>query len=1018
MTISSDIDRGLIGARHLTVVQTFHISRLTSHPVPLVPESFITVTGRGPKDDSNGSGKTSFLSACSVLLADPQWRLATGSAEALTEMLFNPSAAGLPEGQKRARPDHGYIAGVFAAIDEPDSPDEAITVWIRINTSSPYFEARYTPGVRLADAETEADRHQQAEDIWAALKAPDKIGARKYADLMYGPTPRCMAYLDTTMRPATASLLSQQVTDLSPEQIADALLDLLGRSDLLEQEAAERGRLADLTETLAARDAENETWTRDEDDQLHEVNLRDKAREHLAEGDRIWTLHDARGLLDALAAKTDSQTQIDDLSAHVDDLTAKVAAADAAHAAAGNPAALRKDALDKKAAAETARAEYQRNQNASAQISGTIDEITRQRTGKVDAAKRHDGRPLHDVRAAHTAAVDAHDDARVAAATARAAVTAAERDLAAAEAGTGGNPDAVAALTAAGITATPLMDDLDIPAKHRDRWEPLLWPYRTALVITEPELPAATAALAGQPGTILVTEDRKPGKQPDRITSTRSVTAFLTALTDRADGNRTDSDAHVTVVGGFPDPVTGRTNLIARAKDTLRQARETLTAATQAAGAAQARLDLAAAAVDAAQAAADVAALDERLTELRERQTVLDAAEPSLREARDAADADYVAAEGLYRTAQQRIDALAATASNLRAEKAEAAKRLTAVKQQHDQQTNAITVWAAAWNGTPETAQAALEADANLGNLSNTRLRNRASEELFQALIAVNAATPDTAPPALRSVLENRDRLNAGETGISREAVSYAEVSRPFKDWLDEQHDTDQALADRIDRARHERHLRLDAARDQVTEQEQALNYLRDGIEQNLTTMLERVSDSLDRLDRERGGFGARLDIDASNRPVTPNSPWRWRVTPKWRRSSRGGLIDYKQVANGAQVKVFAIQLVVSALLAANDPTGRVLILDELGNSLGDTNRRDVLEGLNRVAKQRGVTILGAAQDSVLTDAAGHCGEILWFCHPREDATHNEPTRAWGHDENGLRVALTTPLMHATHTPL
>lgn len=52
-------------------------------------------------------------------------------------------------------------------------------------------------------------------------------------------------------------------------------------------------------------------------------------------------------------------------------------------------------------------------------------------------------------------------------------------------------------------------------------------------------------------------------------------------------------------------------------------------------------------------------------------------------------------------------------------------------------------------------------------------------------------------------------------------------------------------------------------------------------------------------------------------------------------------------------------------------------ILDKLGNSLGDTNRKHVLTALHRVAQDEGVTVLGTCQDSVIYDAADVCGEIL-----------------------------------------
>jgi ABC-type antimicrobial peptide transport system ATPase subunit len=128
--------------------------------------------------------------------------------------------------------------------------------------------------------------------------------------------------------------------------------------------------------------------------------------------------------------------------------------------------------------------------------------------------------------------------------------------------------------------------------------------------------------------------------------------------------------------------------------------------------------------------------------------------------------------------------------------------------------------------------------------------------------------------------------------------------------------------------------------------------------------------------------------------------------------------VSYREVANGAQIKVFAIQLVLAALLADSSVPGRLLVLDELGNSLGDANRKDVLSALNRVATQQGVTILGTCQDSVIYDAADHCGEILWFSHASATDPYNQPTRAWGFDPEGQRVELIAPWLVEGRPPL
>jgi hypothetical protein len=94
-----ELDRGLfgpaardgaVGDRDLVCVQTLHIGRLTSDPVPIRPGSFVMVSGQGPTD-SNNSGKTTFLATVSLLLADPQWRLGGPSVSGVAELLFDPA---------------------------------------------------------------------------------------------------------------------------------------------------------------------------------------------------------------------------------------------------------------------------------------------------------------------------------------------------------------------------------------------------------------------------------------------------------------------------------------------------------------------------------------------------------------------------------------------------------------------------------------------------------------------------------------------------------------------------------------------------------------------------------------------------------------------------------------------------------------------------------------------------------------------------------------------------------------
>jgi hypothetical protein len=85
-----------------------------------------------------------------------------------------------------------------------------------------------------------------------------------------------------------------------------------------------------------------------------------------------------------------------------------------------------------------------------------------------------------------------------------------------------------------------------------------------------------------------------------------------------------------------------------------------------------------------------------------------------------------------------------------------------------------------------------------------------------------------------------------------------------------------------------------------------------------------------------------------------------------------------------------------------------VLILDELGDSLGDNHRDAVLNALATTATGAAITVLGTCQDGVLEDAAGYAGLILYFQFRDASDVLNAPTRVFGTSTNGL-VELTGP---------
>ncbi|MDP9458687.1 MAG: hypothetical protein M3Q22_00040 [Actinomycetota bacterium] len=293
----ADTRSGVIGDRHLLAVQTFDIARLTTYPVPLVPGTFVAVSGVGPKGDSNGSGKTSFLGAVSLLLGESQWRLESDGGRVATGLLWRPQAAGVAAEDRYVPADFGYIVGVFAdplpgGLTDSEARAHlnrtAIIVWLRLSATPKYLRVRWTLGLHVAQAADDTERYAEANQLWNALPATQgrELGAQRMATALYGEAPRCMAYLDTTLRKAAPSLLSQQMTEMRPEEIGESLIALTGRDNLLETEQEQRRALAEHTARLADQKNLHTAWLREEDADLDGVRARDCAQT-LGHGDLL-----------------------------------------------------------------------------------------------------------------------------------------------------------------------------------------------------------------------------------------------------------------------------------------------------------------------------------------------------------------------------------------------------------------------------------------------------------------------------------------------------------------------------------------------------------------------------------------------------------------------------------------------------------------------------------------------------------------------------------------------------------
>ncbi|MFS8102092.1 hypothetical protein LFM09_33700 [Lentzea alba] len=1027
---------GIIGERQLVAVQLFDIARHTTHPVAIVPSSFVAVTGRGPRD-SNESGKTSFNAAVSLLLGDPEWRAASGGAATVAQLLFEPNTAGVTATRYPAAL-HGFIVGVFAEPD--DVAGTAHTVWMKISSTPKYVRVRHQPGVQLVDTGTQNERHEQAKAIWESLPAPE-YGAGSYVEKLYGRSPRCLAYVASRGNQRSGpSLLKMDTGAFKPEDIGAALIRLTGRSEALELEKDQRRKLADQIALVEATKLGNAEKFAAEEEILDGVRTRETVRAKLGQGDLLWRKHLARGLLDGLAREDWLKAQIAGIDDDLKRELARLTELRAKEKELQDLRALKEKARTAEEAFQLAETGVADAQRAETRLTTKIaihlermNELERRgaRDAKLSVPEAEDQLRRH--REAHTAAVVVETKARE-------KVEGLREELERAELGASGSAAAaLAALAGQGVEAVGLMDAIEVAADHRAVWEPRLHPWRAAVCVTEgKQTREAIAALAGVPGAIVVAGPAVsgPSMPTGLVTAPNQALAFLTELADRThpveiDGVSAMRDPllGVTVLAGFPRPTTGRAHIIRSLRDQLAEAEVARATAENATGIAERVERESETALASARAAAEhreLAAEKHRIeTELLpaaqdEVERRMNAKEPALA-AHMAAAADLrnarsalVLAEAARRKCEEGI-----TASKI--EQADLRRLLDAMQ---------LSYWftefgadeAAArvllnWSDDPYDYDSdtrvcrppgARDATAPMEKLDQNTLSNRANDYLVEILadLRVNRHTGEGSPtPMISESLQRKEKLGKSES--SGRDNGYAGVAAALHDWLTQLVERDMLATEQITSARADREREMNYAESTLSTMEESLSNVQDSLERRIEANLVAISEALDKLNRSApDGYGAELHFEV-DRPAGPEDPWIWSVVPKWRRSPNGRMLPYNNATNSAQEKLFSIHLVLAALLASPNPRGRVLILDELGDSLGEEHRRDVLAAVASVAEKYGITVLGTCQDAVMPDAAAFCREILYFCYPSRAEALNLPTRMFGFDSNTERVELT-----------
>jgi len=1001
----------VVGARVLAGIQMINISRLSAHPVPMVSGGLVTVAGQGPKD-SNGAGKSSFIAGISLLSGDEQWRWSSGAPDA-AELLFTAEIAA--QDGRWGNAGHGYVIGVFTAPDAA-TPGElaasALTVWLRINRKAPYVDLRWASELYVPAGAGDADRVAAADGMWAELPRRNgrhDIHANRLGQALYGRHVRCVSFLSTSVRAsATANLLAQPLNELSPARIFDAIAALTGIDREMETERATRTTEHARGEEEQRARADLDRW--EAEARLIEAGISQRAgaRAAIERAAALWQGRSARLVVDG-------RQQLDDIGGELARLEGDWEVRAARLAQLRDQ--LRDLRSDEAFQAYCAGAERHWKEMSERDRALEVDERTtvrdiedksRLRTARLAEARAADGRDAGQAEAETAAANARLEDALQALGARQQELGDAETGLAEATHGDDLAAGPLQRLRAGGVPAAPLLDSVVVSAGQRERWEPRLHPYREAVVVAAADAGRARGLLAGLPGSMLVLADAAgapdaagpdlPGAADERF----PLGGLLASLAGRAaagDAGAVDQAARVWVAGGFASPLTGRAARVDQARDRVAAAAGRLREAGETVEHARRELSVARARIAAAKAAGEAERLWEQIAGLRETLSELAAERSGLEPAVRAAWQQHA---GMLAAVQTRTE----QAERLRAD----AARLEDLQNRNVAERDALTARQAAiglesrvtaFGGTvAEAAGHLLALGGEQATWGEPEWTAACCGELDRVLtLCFPRGTPEEEIP--RQIAGLRGDVRWGAQG-----EAFPALHRAVRTYLAQTEREDDYQRQRIARQRADRTADLAAARRGLAEAAQAAAAHRASVAEGVKAKLRKVATQFDRLDQEYGGYGATLDFPEPEPPAEPDKPWRWTVTPKWRRAEGQRMSPYNLRGNTAQMDEKAVKLVCAAALAGGTDRPLLLVLDELGRNLGKQHRTEAVALFERIGRDRNITVIGALQDDMERYAIDASGLYVKLRRSSDASPYNSAPVIAGHDGNAARLTL------------
>ncbi|MER6824657.1 chromosome partitioning protein ParA [Streptosporangium sp. NPDC000563] len=1007
----------VVGERVLVGVQVVNISRLSTHPIPMVSRGLVTVAGQGPKD-SNGAGKSSLIAAVSLLHADEQWRLASGAAGA-AELLFTAELAA-QEG-RWSNVDWGYVIGVFAD-PRADTADElsasALTVWLRINRKASYVHLRWQDSLYVPYGATESERAAGVDALWDALPASNgrtDFHANRLASVLYGRHVRCVSFLSTSVRSSpAANLLAQPLNDLDPRRIFDAIATLTGLDRELEQEQALRS--AEHTHRTEVRKAVSDLVGWEDEMAVVEagIALRGEARRLLGDANVSWGARCARHFVDGVARFDEIRIELSALDIRAAELQTQLSTVDGDLARLTDDEEFNRSFSEAVGRWEELKGRDQGLDTEHQVAVRNLEDLDTKHRELRDKARAADGRSVETAQAEEADAHTAVEQALGAQGVAEDAEKRASALLAATESGEDIAADELQVLRKENIPAAALLDVIQLNPDQRRSWEPRLIPYRGAVVVLRGYVDRAQEMLAGRSGaTMLVIADPPRAHAPTHsnnlpVSADRrfDLTTFLTAMVDRAGTHPAEIDvtAGVIVVGEFAEPLTGRAARIASARAEHREKADLLAEANKLLTRVRLTLFRATTRTEAAVAGEEADATALKMSELRDANRVRMERRDALKPVLDAAHLAYIDALGTRKAREERIENLRGTKRRLEGELTEQDK--TKMKLIDDRLALDLPGREAAWGDSPRSAQRfLLDLDAEQQVRTTTGWNEETCYQVNEVLRRCfpEGAPHDEMPAEIRELFIGQGWQRGG---LDTRVGLIPALIRALRTHLAQTEQHDLYEQQQIAQQRAQRTGDLEVARKGLSEAEQTSRAHRASLALGIKARLKKVSEEFDRLDLGYGGYGASLDYPEPEPPAESDQPWRWTVTPKWRRAEGQRMSVYNLRSNTAQMDEKAVKLVCAAALAGGGSRPLLLVLDELGRNLGKEHRREAVALFERIGKDRDITVIGALQDDMERYAIQATGLYIKLRRRSDSMAYNEAPVIVGDESNRARVEL------------